>query len=100
MTTKVRVIDGHEGSAWMRERVARRLTQIANLPVGSISVGDVIMTPLGHSGFNDPIEDHTCDRCRIYQPSGLRCAYITPRPDVIITIGLCDNCADLEGWPR
>lgn len=95
-----------EPSAWLRGAAAVKLRWIdAN---GFATLGPRIMTQLSpYRTLPGSREDRTCDRCRCYCPVGapfnlLTVGFTAGTPgisDVILTGGLCDACADLEGGP-
>jgi hypothetical protein len=102
------IVDGHEPSAWLRTTAAARLRAIAadrQVLAVAPAIG-LIVCPLGRSGRPGSREDFTCDRCRRYcgAPAdefhvfGLQFRPVEPGlPDVMLTGGLCADCAAREG---
>lgn len=102
--------DGHEPSAWLRSAVAARLIALEQR-------GDVLR--LGMSWVVSPlsglvtkvgsVEDFTCDRCRRYvDPDSDESLHLFSVPcksqvqgvsNVLLSSGLCDECARKEGLP-
>lgn len=87
----------HEPSAWLRDTAARRLAQIDALNLDA--QGAVIVAPLMGSvtALGEPA-DRTCDRCSTYVPQGQDYfpGPVVPRVGVVLIMGLCQTCRDLE----
>lgn len=87
----------HEHTAWLRSQVARRVAQIDALT--DLPEHDLVVAPLGKHTAPGSREDRTCDRCRVYVPTG-HDYYpfgVRPRVDICLCAGLCATCARLEG---
>lgn len=91
------IVRAHEGTAWLRGAVARRLAQLDRLDLGPTR-GRVIVCPLDRGAEPGSREDRTCDRCRSYVPDGrpFVTGLVQPRTGVLLAYGLCGTCADLE----
>lgn len=90
-----------EPTAWLREAATKRARVAMLVCADALMHGDVVMTPIGKSGMNDPVEDRTCDRCRTFVPKGVlfhpfKVEYPFPPGRVIVVGGLCGGCAGLE----
>ncbi|NYG05716.1 hypothetical protein BJ986_000203 [Phycicoccus badiiscoriae] len=95
----------YEPSAWLRERMARRVWELEHeghgqSPFGRTVAPSVIVRPLGeaHSPGEGTREDRTCDRCGNYSPPGLRFhpLVLNPVPWLLLSGGLCHACHCLE----
>jgi len=96
----------HEPSARMRGILANRIREIeTRLRPRTLPDGTTVVGLLDRHARPGTVADFSCDRCGRYCPSGLRLGRMvfdptdgTDRP-LVLGVGLCDPCADTEGWP-
>ena len=93
-------LNNHEPSAWLRQATADVMAILPPTP------GWTVVVPLGGHTKAGTRADRSCDRCGLYVAPGKGNLYMgtwqVPRPDsgVVLTIGLCVDCAEAEvpGW--
>lgn len=90
----------HEPSAWLRSAAARRLRGLC-ARITTQPAGTVVVAPLIGPVRPGSREDRRCDRCRRdtarghpFYPFALRHPGRCP---VVLVVGLCQRCAELEG---
>lgn len=88
-----------EGSAWLRERIGRRIRQCRELGYELSQDNEyMVLVPLGDLAMPGTEEDRTCDKCRAYVPSDPFVAVsMQVAPSLILVGGMCISCAKGEG---
>lgn len=97
MTTGQHVISNHEASMWLREAARQVLSTVQATGLLSQAGNTTVVAQLKPSRAGAP-SDRTCDRCGHYVPqdSDLYTFALDAAPRVILTGGLCQQCAHRE----
>jgi hypothetical protein len=108
-------------SEWMFDKIADAMaSDLGQMAFESLHKGHKNLAVMySFSRAPGPVEDYTCDKCRVHHPEGLNAIVFGFGEDVefghtvvtdpaslvdwsalVVTIGLCHECFEAEGFPH